>query len=241
MVIELAGREETATVPVQYNHLVQGALYRSISPSLSAFLHSQGFLYEKRAFKLFTFSRLFGRRERQDNQLVFRSPIQLHVSSPIDQFVRELANTLLQRGTMVLGDSTLLIREVNFPREPSFSARTEIRTLSPVTVYSTLYDGEGRRKTYYYHPREEEFTHLVEANLKKKAALLTQGRRYASAVDIKSAGRVREAVVLFKGTVVKGWTGRFTLRAPKTLLRIAYETGLGSKNSQGFGMFEVVE
>lgn len=46
--------------------------------------------------------------------------------------------------------------------------------------------------------------------------------------------------MLFKGTVIKGWTGLYELSLPEPLFQIAYDTGLGSKNSQGFGMVEVV-
>jgi CRISPR-associated endoribonuclease Cas6 len=34
--------------------------------------------------------------------------------------------------------------------------------------------------------------------------------------------------------------GRFKLKGSPALMSIAYDTGLGSKNSQGFGMFEIV-
>ncbi|RKX92249.1 MAG: CRISPR-associated endoribonuclease Cas6, partial [Spirochaetes bacterium] len=42
------------------------------------------------------------------------------------------------------------------------------------------------------------------------------------------------------GTIIKGWTGTFVLNGNRKILKLAYYTGLGSKNSQGFGMFEVV-
>lgn len=48
------------TLPIHYNYLVQAMIYKSISERLADFLHTRGFVYEKRQFKLFTFSKLFG-------------------------------------------------------------------------------------------------------------------------------------------------------------------------------------
>ena len=59
-------------LPVHYGPLIQGMLYhRMENPLLRNYLHEQGFQFEKRRFKLFTFSRLtgkelrFNRRERR--------------------------------------------------------------------------------------------------------------------------------------------------------------------------------
>ena len=45
----------------------------------------------------------------------------------------------------------------------------------------------------------------------------------------------------FKTTFITAWHGRFVLEAPPRVLELLYDTGLGSKNSQGFGMFEIKE
>jgi len=47
-------------------------------------------------------------------------------------------------------------------------------------------------------------------------------------------------VANFKGTWIKGWTGLYELNLPEPYFTIAYDTGLGAKNSQGFGMVDVV-
>jgi CRISPR-associated endoribonuclease Cas6 len=48
-------------LPKAYNHLLQGFIYKLIDNDLSKFLHTQGYRYGKRSFKLFCFSRLFGK------------------------------------------------------------------------------------------------------------------------------------------------------------------------------------
>lgn len=48
------------------------------------------------------------------------------------------------------------------------------------------------------------------------------------------------AIIKYKGTVIKGYSGDFILKGNPELIKLAYDTGLGSKNSQGFGCIEVM-
>ncbi len=45
-------------------------------------------------------------------------------------------------------------------------------------------------------------------------------------------------VICFKDTVVKAWSGLYKIEGSDELMRIAFDCGLGAKNSQGFGMIE---
>uniref|UniRef100_A0A7J3SKB8 CRISPR-associated endoribonuclease n=1 Tax=Fervidicoccus fontis TaxID=683846 RepID=A0A7J3SKB8_9CREN len=226
------------SLPQQYNHLVQAAIYNSISPALSNFLHEKGFLYGKRSFKLFTFSRLLGKYRRVGGRILFEDEVELLISSPIRRFVKDLANFMLKNAFLTIGGSKLSIVGAEFLKEPELSREVKIRTLSPVTVYSTLYTSDGKKKTYYYSPYERDFSRLVDGNAKKKLYILEK-RNIKSCLETVPL-KVREAVVMYKGTVVRGWHGIFLLKGPVTLIRCVYETGLGAKNSQGFGMFEVM-
>ncbi len=48
-------------------------------------------------------------------------------------------------------------------------------------------------------------------------------------------------VTKFGGEIfITAWKGSFTLKSDVESLQFLYDTGLGSRNSQGFGMFEQV-
>lgn len=53
--------------------------------------------------------------------------------------------------------------------------------------------------------------------------------------NISPIGRFNERIVKYKDFIIKGYTGKFELKGSKELMEIAFCTGLGSKNSQGFG------
>jgi CRISPR-associated endoribonuclease Cas6 len=238
IILRFCNNSRLIGIPQHYNHLVQAAIYSSISPSLSHFLHEKGFMYGKRAFKMFTFSRLLGRHRREGDNLIFEGDITLYLSSPIERFIKEIANTIVKRGFFKIGSSELSVAGLKFPEEPKISREMKIRTLSPITVYSTLFTQNGRKKTYYYSPYEEEFSRLINENLKKKFYLLNK-RKIKSSIDVTPI-KVRECIVMYKDTVIRGWYGVFSIKGSISLMRIAYETGLGTKNPEGFGMFEVI-
>lgn len=45
----------------------------------------------------------------------------------------------------------------------------------------------------------------------------------------------------YKGFYISGWLGEYELSGEAKYLDFLYQTGLGSKNAQGFGLFDVVE
>nr|MDO8082524.1 CRISPR-associated endoribonuclease Cas6 [Candidatus Freyarchaeota archaeon] len=227
------------SLPLHYNYLVQGIVYGSVSSELAGFLHDEGFMHGKRAFKLFTFSRIIGRPQIRDDRIFFEGPVKLYVGSPIERFIKELTTALIQKGEITLGDANLAISGVDVPKCPEFAGETHIRTLSPISIYSTLYTSQGKKKTYYYSPKEEEFSNLISENAQKKHIII-HGERVKERLEVEPV-RAKESIVFYRGTVIKAWSGEYVLKGSRELMRTVYETGLGSKNPQGFGMFEVVE
>ena len=234
-------------LPMHYNHLVQAALYRNLDEALAEWYHDKGYTYGKRQFKLFTFSRLLARARKYDpatKALEFRGQFALKVSSPDVEFLESLLLHLVKKREIMLNGTAcnLIAAEVEMPVKAS--GTVTVRTLSPIVVYSTLTDASGRKKTYYYNPWEQEFQEKILENLKRKwAALHGSGEpppmegAYIKPVKVSKRN---EVIVKFKGTVIKGWTGIYELYLPEPYFSLAYDAGLGSKNSQGFGMVEVV-
>ncbi len=229
-------------LPLGHNHAVQAFIYKLLSTEFRNFLHDNGFSAGNRKMKLFTFSRLYGRFYRQGSWLVYDPPVTLCISSPVERFVKEVTNGLIRNSKLNLLGNELKVSSLNFPKKPKFSNEVTCKTLSPITVYSTLTTGDGRKKTYYYSPYEEEFSLIISQNLARKASIL-YGRNINGQVKImlEHASKPRENIILFKNTVIKGWTGTFVLKGNKKLIEAGYEAGLGNKNPEGFGMIEVVE
>jgi len=245
--ISLEAEGGNIRIPVQYNHLLQGMIYANLDLALSRWLHEEGHAYGARRFKLFAFSRLFGKREARNGHVSFSSPSHFYLSAVDSQVLGSFAEHMLQKPSVRLGSTRCRVKEIGVEPEPKVDATRPIRVkvLSPITAYSTLTTPDGRKKTYYYSPQEQEWSESLISNIGRKAKALG----WAADVDGDLAGswvrpyKVRvtdQKILTFKGTIIKGWTGLYDVSLPEPYFRLAYDAGFGAKNAQGFGMVEVV-
>lgn len=229
-------------IPIQYNHLVQGAIYGSLPEDMAARLHDQGYAIGKRSFKMFSFSRLLGKYnvDRNAGTISFQGDVQLVISSPEMRFFLSLINNLLTKKYFRVGESSFRIEEVRFDEQLAEGEMITVRTLSPVVVYSTLLRPEGGKYTCYFQPGEGEFERLVTSNLRKKYEAFYRRQPPDGEISARPLDRPRLHVTYYKSTVIKGYACRLRLTGPKELLQMALDAGLGSKNAQGYGCVERV-
>ncbi|MGQ9622930.1 MAG: CRISPR-associated endoribonuclease Cas6 [Candidatus Caldatribacteriaceae bacterium] len=244
LVVEFVGDKEVV-LPLEHNHLLQAAIYYQIEqPALRDFLHEQGFALGKRRFKLFVFSRLMGkfRIDRERQEIIFVPPCRLVVCSPLSMLMEEMAKGLLRQGQVYLGKNRLTVGSIQVRSTTVTQDCITVRMLSPLTVYST-FNSTNKSFTYYYSPFEPRFFELVRENLAKKHQIVlghpAQLTNFSFApIDVRERDF---KVVRCKGTIIKGWMGKYRLTGNPKFLEIALSAGLGSKNSQGFGCCELVE
>jgi CRISPR-associated endoribonuclease Cas6 len=234
--------EKAIELPLHYNYIVQSFIYANLPSKLADKLHSEGFPYEKRSFRLFTFSRIIAKAQRDGDKLIFPSPLTLIVSSPYLDFLEGLVETLVRLQTLRLAKNEIYLDWIAVKFTPQVREEETIRMLSPMTVYSTLLTPTGRRKTYYYNPREEEFSRLIRDNLIKKYKVIYGEYRGSEefAIEPIRVRREDEKIINYKGTWIKGWMGIYKIRGDPQLIRLGWDAGLGAKNSQGFGCFEIL-
>ena len=233
--------DKELTIPTQYNHIVQAVILKWLGDdNYSKFLHDCGYEYNNRRYKLYTFSRLQGnfKINRQSKMITYYDNARLVVSSSEDKFIEYLVNTFLGGGKVKIGRNEVEIASIR-SQKYNYVPEDMFYTLSPIVAYSTLYDRD-KKKTYYYSPYETEFEELIRKNLIKKYAALYDKLPEDDSFTIKPLqnNRLKENIVIYRETVIKGWSGEFLIKGSDELLNIAYDSGLGSKNSQGFGCIE---
>jgi CRISPR-associated endoribonuclease Cas6 len=245
--ISLCPESLSLRLPIQYNHLLQGLIYSNLDRLLSEWLHEEGHAYGTRRFKLFTFSRLFGKRNMSKGQIEFCGSAYFYLSAVDAEILGSLAEHFLKNPTVRLGKAECRVQEVGVEPVPEINVAkpTRVKALSPITAYSTLTLPDGGKKTYYYAPQEKEWSEALISNLGRKAKAL--GWTADGDEDLKEAWvkpyKVRSAdqkILKFKGTVIKGWMGLYEVKLPEPYFRLAYDAGFGAKNAQGFGMVGVI-
>ncbi len=236
------------TLPIHYNHIVQSFIYSSLDTMTAKFFHEQGYKFKKRRFTLFTFSKLLCKNRKilpTKKQIILKGDIILKIASINSNLLESFATYLVQQGNFRLKDNVCILKSIEVEMPPSLDAPYRVRAISPITTYSTVYTSEGKKKTYFYTPFENEFQTKLFENLKRKALaylgdsikLPNLDNAYIKPIKVS---KNNEAIINFKGFWIKGWSGIYEIFLPQLYFDIAYNAGLGAKNSQGFGMLEII-
>ncbi len=230
--------------PIDYNQILQGFIYNSLSKHKADFLHNTGFKSGSRTFRLFAFSRLLGkyRLDKREKKLIFYDNISFIFSTPVNYIIEDLASNLMKNIDVRLGSNECALTSITVEKPPKFDKENIIKMISPIVVYSTLQKQDGSKKVYYYNPRERDFSNLISENLRKKYFAFTGKDPNKMKIEIKpyKVNKRNLEIIKFKNFIMNGWMGLYKISGSKTLMKLAYDTGLGSKNSQGFGVFELV-
>lgn len=236
--IQLIG--EHISLPIASSESIQGLLYKAISEdrSYSTKVHEEGRCFDGRKYKLFTFGEPEGRYMIQGTEIVYLNGMRLRVRSLDPYFIQLLFAYFTKHEQVWIGNNNVKVGKVTLNDDRIFEDRIVIRTLSPITAYVTGEDGH----TVYYSPKDDNFYNSLITNAKRK-----WGSVYGDAEvptlcirGVEDARYIKRAT-RFKSTYITAWHGTFVLEGAPQILDFLYQVGLGSKNSQGFGMFEVTE
>lgn len=244
--VTLQAKEKYLKIPANYQYMLQGFIYRQLAgdPDFQAFLHETGYQYEKRKFKAFTYSRLSGKSfyDQKRKQLIFEGPVTLYIGSAVSKFIQLLGQSLLLSDEFIFHQTKMTMEALQYEKEPEINGeKVKIKMLSPVTVYSTFKTAQGKKRTQYYNPYDPAFSSLIAENARKKYEAFHK-KTYDGQVVIRPVNvKIKDKVVTkFKNIYINAWNGIYELKAPQEVIRFLYDSGIGGKNSQGFGMFKIL-
>lgn len=240
-------------IPLNYQYAASSLIYKILSNSESDFsewLHKNGFSDDKRRFKLFTFSRLFVPRYSIEGSYlkIFSDTIEWYISFLPERSTQEFVQGLFKEQTFELGDRRAKIRfrvqGIEMLPFPIFKETMIFETLSPACIVRQENDGSEK----YIAPDHPDAAEIVKRNLLNKYRAF-YGHDFPVSdfpFILKILNKPRSSLITIKeGTPqeskIRGYMCRFELTAPVELMKIVYETGLGSKNSQGFGFLQEVK
>ena len=246
-------------LPLNYQYELSAATYHifaSANEKYAEWLHDNGFRMDNgKQFKLFTFSRLKPeqfRILRQSNQMELLSDkVEWQISFLPEKSTQQFVEGLFQKRVFDVGDRQSTVRfqvdSIQMLPSPLFTDTMTFEALSPISVSQRLEDGRD-----YYPQDGEEFStsEWVRERLLKNLLdkyEVTEGKPFAGEpyFNMMTLSEPKSTLVTIKAgtpqqTKVRGFLCRLALHCPAELMRIAYESGLGEGNSQGFGCLEKV-
>lgn len=249
--LELTDKKQNM-LPLNYQYELSAWIYQVLhhgSPDFSKWLHDQGFLNDRKQFRLFTFSNLAipERKVKGDRLEILSRVASLIISMLPEETIRNFITGIFRDQSFTLGDRLsqvpFRVVAVEAMQEPGFRDSMTFTALSPLLIsYKTPED----RYAKYLSPAEPDYMMLFLRNLKEKHVAFT-GKPYdfnenEGYFTLLSEPR-KKGILIKAGTPMQskliGYQFDFRITAPVELIRLGYYTGFGEKNSIGFGCVEV--
>lgn len=219
-------------LPIGYHHILQSAIYSQIGGNL----HDVDFKYNQRGYKLFVFGPIEGKYSIKNKNIVFYDELSFEVRCLFDEISLNIIQNVVNNGIR-FGDNVYTEVEVKVKNYIITEDTLRINMKSPICAYVT----DDYKHTIYYNPEDENFYDLVRDNFIRKYAAVT-GEYPVSNIELRPVkyNERDRYFTKYKGFYIEAWKGVYELSGEPEYLNFVYDSGLGAKNSQGFGLFEVL-
>lgn len=220
------------TLPISYHHIQQSAIYALIKGTL----HDEGMLYDKRDYKMFTFSEFTGKYLIKNKRITFYDKISFEFRCFDNEIGETFINNIKEYGFR-LGDISYHNIELDRSDLSVSTNQIRIKMLAPICVYETGAD----KHTRYFNPGDDRFAELVNENfVRKYTAAYGQTPHSGICLKLERCTDKDKCLTKYKNYYIEAWRGVYSLNGNPDYLTFLYNVGLGAKNSQGFGMFGVI-
>lgn len=224
-------------LPIAYRSILQGLIYHALEadPRFLLQLHEQGRVLGNHRFKGFTFSPLSGEYFISGKRIVFPEDASFEIRSIDSRVILLLSERLSKNSVVSLGSNSVVIADSRICDRHLLVPSADICLISPMVAYVTDEGG----KTIYYGPSDPEYLSSVRRNALRKWESL-HGSPEGGRLCIEKLGgmKSRKEATSFKHTYITAWYGEYRLQGEPELIDMLYQTGLGAKSSQGFGLFD---
>lgn len=222
--------------------------YRSIFIALlkSTFINYDPMLYtmlygtDKEKLKVnkpFTFALRFPQFVIEGNKILCGDHFSLTFSTDEQTLITAFYNGLKRKQKIIIGNNspiTFNLEQINLlPLKRIQTNKALFRTISPVLV------NKKGNNLNYLSPEEHDFSEAF------KFIIAEQARQFQipcteSKIEFEIHKSKKLPLTHYNQTMTS-WLGEFTLEAPLNILQLVYDTGIGVRRSQGFGMLEILK
>ena len=236
-------------LPVDYQYFISAWIYKVIQnadQSFAEYLHQQGYFDGNKKFRHFCYSPFWiGSSQfwKEKSLLEVNSEtLSLDVSFGVEEAAEQYIFGLFRNQQTYIGDRfnglELLVTRVE--RLPDLVCTEEMAYTAWSPVVVSLRKANDRYATYL-SPEEPAYGDLLHRNLSQKWQTLPGAPPFPGTKwEFRLLNTPRSKLVSVKSftsreSKVKGFQFRFQLKAPVEVHRLMLSSGLGEKNSIGFG------
>lgn len=219
-------------IPINYHYQVQSLIYRILKNGGCPELHDK--TESNKNFKFFTFSLLSG-GNYCDKKLIFKNHLNLTVRIIDDNICKAFENGIKEE--LILFNQKIEIKSIDINKFNFNSNKYLIKMISPINVDRTV---DNIR--IFYSPTNIKFKELINQNLKDKYYSYYKEELNEN-ISIEAVGNNKKYVTLYKrpNMYITGYTGFYIIECNPKSIELLYYSGIGARNSCGFGCFDIVE
>lgn len=253
--ISLSRTGKQRMLPMDYQYYLSAWIYKVFSKAdreFASFLHTSGYTAGGKRFKLFNYSPIdFGRPVLWKEKALFEidsEQLSLYVSFHLAEAAGKFIIGLFNDQQLYVGDQfdglDLVVEHVERLPEPILTDTTHYRAVSPVVI---SIKEESSKYSRYLAPTDHHYDRLLWQNLSNKYNSIPGTVSLPDPInfEFKLNSTPKSKLVTIKPHTpdqsrVRGFLFDFTLTCPVELQRFILATGIGEKNSTGFGWVEVI-
>ena len=257
LILHLLSNVKTPIIPINYNYYITSAIYKCISNSdnkYAQFLHNQGYGVGHKNFKFFTFSELLVSYNIKEDRMILKDKIvKLKICFYLNEALKPFISGVFKDQIFKIGDKKSSVE---------FSVtQIELNDFDIVENQICLYPqscivaGIKNERGYYDYknPNDPVFIDCLKNNLLQKYKALKDiisenelneiEKKINIKIDFFFTPPKSKLITIKEGskeeTKIKGFKNfKIYLQAPKIIIQLALNCGLGLNNSLGFGCVE---
>lgn len=230
----LLSPHEPLEIPLNYNYQLQSVIYSKLKDvGTSDFWHDCGF-GENETFKFFVFGPLLGNYRIEDKKIIFKDKINLEIRSPFFEFCDDLQRSIELNPTIKIFNQTLDVAGAFLNNRHINSDSVIFKTISPIIVS----EKSEAEKTVFFRPDNPEFVYKLQENFYKKYKTAFDTQPPELKIEILEKGK--KVVTQYKEIWLTGYNCTLKINAPNEALEFIFNSGLGERNSQGFGLVDII-
>ncbi len=233
-IIRFVFKPKSALVlPFAHFQVLQGLVYKMLSenPSLSEEVHNKKYDGTK-PFKFFCFTDINGRYRINGRSLLYSDCFSWEIRSADLRIIDAIRSYVLHNRCLEIEHTQCEVVSLEVVEKHFFDNKLSVVMNTPAVVCET--DETGF--TVYHSPFEAGFTEKITSNIVNKySAFYDESPENGIRISSVAPKEKNKCVTRYKNTIITAWYGEFVIEADSEVIEFVYHTGIGSKNSMGFG------
>ncbi len=221
-------------LPFAHFEILQGLVYKLMASNaeLADEIHNMKGS-DKKPFKFFCFTDVKGKYKIKDKTLIYHKRLSWEIRSCDDRIIDAVRASLDNMNEISVNNQKCRLISYKESFHTYKMGTVTVKMDTPMLHYIT--DRETGH-TKYYNPLDREFLTGIVTNIKRKyKSFYGKEPDCGIRIEIVKVSEKDKCVTRYKENMITGYYGIYKITASPEIMNFIYYTGLGAKNSMGFG------